>query len=119
MKTQISNLRNGSLKGVVGSNQKEVETTWEKVKSENPKFLNVLIETDKFKLLLSLDAYWSLSGKTVTYQANLPNEIAERFGIVPTKKEKSFISIQFGVWVKVSNGKNSYNYICPSKVEIL
>lgn len=135
MKTQISNLRSGTKNQVLnpefdysklpnatshighgGTNQSEVESVWAKVILENPEKMNVVIKG----IELEMKANWSLSRKSVSYNASISKEDLEsKFGITPSKKETPYISIQFGNIIIVSNGKNSYSHICPSLIEIL
>ena len=134
LKTQISSLRSGTQrqilnpdidysglpkstqhKGHGGTNAHEVSKIWEKVKSENPKELDVVI----MGLKLKIKAEWSVSGRSVNYITFISNEdLKEYFGLDPSRTRKAFISIS-GKDIIVSNGKNSYIHICPSLVEIL
>lgn len=135
MKTQISNLRSGTKNQVLnpeidytklpnatshighgGTNHAEVESIWNRVISENPESMKVIIKG----IELEMEENWSLSRKSVSYNASISKEDLEsKFGIAPAKKETPYISIQFGNIIIVSNGKNSYSHICPSLVEII
>lgn len=135
MKTQISNLRSGTKNQVLnpeidytklpsatshvghsGSNQLEVQHVWEKVIFENPEIMKVIIKG----IELEAKANWSLSRKSVTYTVIISREnLKNKFGIIPAKKATPYISIQLANLIIVSNGENSYRYICPSLIEIL
>lgn len=135
MKTQISILRSGTKNQVLnpevdytklphatshvghgGTNSSEVENIWHKVISENPETMKVIVKG----IELEMEASWSLSRKSVNYISSITKEDLEnKFGITPSKKETPYISIQHGNIIIVSNGKNSYSHICPSFVKIL
>lgn len=135
MKTQLSNLRSGiknqilnnninysllpnatSHVGHSGSSHVEVITTWNKIIKENPETLKINLKG----LEIELKANWSLSRKSVNYMANFPKELLEeKFYLKPSKKETPYICINNGNTIMISNGKNSYVFICPSLIEIL
>lgn len=135
MKTQISNLRSGTKNQVMnphidystinhatshvghsGSSHNEVEEVWKQVTSENPETMKVIVKGVE----VDLKANWSLSRKSVSYNGSISKEDLEsKFALKAAKKESPSISIQFGNIIVVSNGKNSFNHICPSLIEIL
>lgn len=135
MATQISNLRSGtknqilnpqvdystlqnatSHSGHSGSNQKDVIDIWAQVVSENQETMRIVIQGIEF----DLKANWSLSRKSVTYDVSISKEDLEnKFFLKASKKETPYISIQNGNIIIVSNGKNSFTYICPSLIQIL
>ena len=135
MKTQITTLRSGtkhqilnpeinystlpaatSHNGHSGSSYEEVQAVWNRVISENPESMKVVVKGIEVKL----KANWSLSRKSVTYIGCITNDVLENvFGLKATLKALPHISIQSGNIIVVSNGKNNYTNICPSLVEIL
>jgi len=135
MKTQISPLRSGTKNQVLndtidysklsnatshvghgGTNQNEVENVWKKVISENPETMNIIVKGIK----LELKANWSLSRKSVSYNAEISKQdLEDKFFIKASKNQTPSISIQYGNIIVVSNGKNSYAHVCPSLIEIL
>jgi monoamine oxidase len=134
MKTQISTLRSGTRNQVLnpkvdyaqlpkasshlghsGSNRAEANQIWEQVKKENKEQMTANING----IDLLLEAHWSVSGASVSYHAAISkNDLEEKFGIAASKKNSPFIAIDMANIITVSNGKNSYRYICPSLVEI-
>lgn len=135
MKTQISHLRLGvknqilnlnidyselpkstSLSNHSGSNKKDVDNVWNKVIEENPNEIDAIIKGVKVKL----KSNWSTTGKSVTYRRSISKKnLKEKFGIIPSKANKPYISIQGASTIIVGNGKNSYRYVCPSLVSII
>jgi hypothetical protein len=135
MKTQINNLRSGnknqitnpvidytnlpsatSHNGHAGTNINDVEQVWEQVKLQHPHSMKVLVKD----MQVDLTANWSVSGKSVSYSGVISNQDLEnKFYLKATKNKTATISIQHGNIVIVSNGKNSYVFICPSLITIL
>lgn len=135
MKTQISSLRSGTKNQVLnqeidysqlphatshvghgGSNHQDVDNVWSKVISENPESIKAIVKGVE----IELTANWSLSRKSVSYNASITKEVLEdKFFLKASKKQSPSISIQHGNIIVVSNGKNSYMHVCPSLVEIL
>jgi hypothetical protein len=134
MKTQINQLRSGTKQqflndkleystlpvatshiGHAGSNAEEVNEVWAKVVAENPEGMKAIING----IELVFKANWSLSGKTVTYTADITNEELIKFGLAPTKEEIAFVQIHSANIVQVRNGKKGYKYICPSLVTLI
>jgi hypothetical protein len=128
MKTQIKNLRSGlknqilannqlnSNVGQSGSNVIDVHNVWIKITSENPQSIKIKV----MGIEAELTANWSLSGKSVNYVGSIESDKLEQtFNLVPSKKTTPYVQIDFGNSIKVSNGKNSYIYVCPSLVEII
>ena len=134
MKTQISSLRSGTKNQILnseidysklpqatshvghsGSNQTEVESVWNRITSENPESMKVLVKG----IEVELTANWSISNKTVSYSGSISKEVLEdKFYLKASKKQNPSISIQQGNIVVVYNGKNSYSHLCPSLIEI-
>ena len=135
MKTQISQLRSGIKNQMLnteidysslskgtsplrhsGTSIKEVEDIWKKVISENPESMKIVIKG----IEIELKANWSLSGKSVSYNAEISKkDLIEKFNITPAERQTPSISIQNGNIIVVSNDKNSYTHLCPSLIEIL
>ncbi len=135
MKTQISNLKSGtknqvlnsnvdysklpkatSHNGHAGSNSNEASNVWERVKSENQEQMTIKI----FGKIINLTANWSLSRKSVSYSAAIDNAFLEdHFMLKSTKNKVASISINHSTRIEVSNGQNSFTYVCPSLIEIL
>lgn len=126
MKTQISSLRCGKKNQILnteidypkisGSNHSDVESVWNRVTEENPNSIKILVKG----IEIELDSDWSISRKSVSYWGNISKkDLEDKFCLKAAKKETPSISIQNGNVVIVSNGKNSYSYICPSLIKIL
>ena len=135
MTMQISNLRSGTKNQLLnpkidystlpsatshirhsGSNQTDVEQIWKKVISEHPERMKVLVKG----IEIDLRANWSLSKQSVSYNGSISKEDLEsKFFLKSAINKTPSISIQFGNIIVVSNGKNSFTYICPSLIEIL
>ena len=134
MKTQINNLRSGSKNqllnenvdysklnkatshvGHAGSSNAECSLIWEKIKSENPIELKVLI----FEKELVLKGNWSVSGKSVSFFTTLTDDVFSLFPIESAKGKNPTLQVDFSNIIVVSNGKNSSMNICPSLITIL
>lgn len=135
MKTQIKQLRSGiknqilnpeidysklpkstSHVGHSGSNNADVKSIWKRIIEENPETMKVIVKGVE----VDLKANWSLSRKSVSYHGSISKEdLEDKFYLKSSKEETPSISIQHGNLILVSNGKNSYSYICPSLIEIL
>ena len=128
MKTQIKNLRSGLKNQILANNQLnsnvgqhgtniiDVQNVWSKITEENPQSIKIQVKG----IEAELTANWSLSGKSVNYVGSIQSDKLEQiFNLVPSKKSTPYIQIDFGNSIKISNGKNSYIYICPSLIEIL
>lgn len=137
MKNQINNLRSGKQNqilnsnvdysrlsnssnhsGHAGSNSKEVLSVWEKIKKENPEYMDIEIKGFMIELELRLTANWSCSKKTCSYSCELTTDQLKQFGIVASKKGYAHITIHDSNTIEVTNGKNSFIYICPSFINI-
>jgi hypothetical protein len=134
MKTQIKNLTSGTKNQIInpekdysqlppasshvghsGSNSQAVEDTWNQVTTENPEKITIDIWNEE----ITLNANWSMSGKTCAYFADIPKEFLQKnTSLVPPKKGEPYISIQNANHIVIHNGKNSYKTICPSLVTI-
>ena len=135
MKTQISQLRSGAKNQVLndkinysnlpnatshvgysGTNNEDVERVWKKVISENPEKMKIIIKG----IEIELTANWSLSRKSVSYNADITREdLEDIFFIKASKKQVPSISVHNGNLIIISNGKNISKYICPSLIKIL
>lgn len=137
MKTQIKNLRSGTknqllnpevdystLKpatghnGHAGTNLQEVTEVWKKIKSENPDCMNISLKG----LEITLQAEWSVSGKSVSYVTELPKHFVEDELYLECSSNpniRPMLTIDGANSVRIHNGKNSYKHICPSLIEIL
>ena len=105
-----------SHNGHSGSNQKEVEQVWERIKDEHPESMNVIVNGIEVKLT----ANWSGSRKSVSYDGSISIEDLEsKFNIKAAKTGTPSISVQRGNIIMVSNGKKSFRTVCPSLVEII
>ena len=135
MKTQISQLRSGTKRQILnpeidysqfpqatshvghsGSNRAEVESVWNRIVQENPESMKIVVKG----IEVELTANWSLSRKSVSYWGCISKEdLEDKFGLRPAKKETPSISIQQGNIIVLSNGKNSCSHVCPSLIEVL
>ena len=135
MKAQISQLRSGkkgqllnpsvdysklpqstSQRSHCGTNEAEVASVWAKVVAENPEKMTAIING----LRVELKANRSVSGKSVTYYAEISKEDLEnKFLVVPAKNENPYITIQQGNVITASNGQKGFTYVCPSLVQII
>lgn len=137
MKTQINNLRSGKQNqilnsnidysflpkasnhsGHAGSNSEEVLSVWEKIKKENPEYMDIEIKGLRVELELRLTANWSCSRKSCSYSCELTPDQLRLFGIVASKKGYAHITIHDSTTIEVTNGKNSFIHICPSFINI-
>ena len=137
MKNQINNLRSGKQNqilnsnvdysrlpkssnhyGHAGSNSKEVLSVWEKIKKENPEYMDIEIKGFKIDLELRLTANWSRSRKSCSYSCELTTDQLKLFGIVASKKGYAHIAIHDSTTIEITNGKNSFIHICPSFIKI-
>jgi hypothetical protein len=134
MKTQISNLRSGrkyqllnanvdysilaqstSHVGHAGTNQNIVNETWDFVKKENQKNLQIIL----MEITINLTAKWSLSRKSVSYDSIISNDLAIKCGLKLANDMTPSIVIQDATTIMVDNGKNSYIFLCPSLIKII
>ncbi len=135
MKTQIKDLRSGAKNqilnseidysilskstshvGHAGSSQVEVSEVWDKVISENPEKMKIIIKGVE----IELEAKWTLSRKSVSYCGNISEEdLEDKFSLKSAKNKIPTFCIDFGNIIEVSNGKNSFMKICPSLITII
>jgi len=135
MKTQVSNLRSGAKNQILntevdysklpqatshnghgGTNSAISYQVWEAVKYENSEVMTIKFLGKKY----DLKANWSISKKSVSYNAILPNEIFEEItGFKVDNTRSASISIQSATDIILSNGKNYNRKACPSLIEIL
>lgn len=98
-----------------GSNHKLVAEIWSKVISENKTHIDIVL----FGKEIRLKAHWSTTGKSVSYHSSLDREFAEsKCRLKLAKRENPNISVLDANCIKVSNGKNSFHYLCPSLIII-
>lgn len=133
MKTQINTLLSGSKNQILndqidysqfpqatshrghgGTNRVEVNRIYSEVKKENPEQLTIKL----FDHVIELKANWSKSGKSCSYFGALPKEVASMFFTLP-KDGTPYIQIDNANSITISNGKNAYQSVCPSLIEIL
>lgn len=135
MRTQINQLRSGLKNQVLnsnvdytqlpkssnhenhaGTNHILVREVWEKVKSENPTFLDIEIRG----IRLRLKAHWSTSKLSCSYSTDItPEQLYELVYLVSAKNKTPRLVIHDSNTIEVNNGKNSFRYLCPSFVTIL
>jgi hypothetical protein len=135
MKTQINGLLSGhkfqllnkeidysvfpqgtSHNGHAGSPYKEVDAIYAKVTQENPFSIDIELKGKKYRL----QANWSLSGKSCTYSTEISVEtFVEVTGLVPAKNRVPSIIFSDANNIRISNGKNSHIYVCPTLIKIL
>lgn len=120
MKTQINQLVKGDhRKSIVGTNSEIRQAVALKVRFENPEIMQIMLRGN----LINLEANWSVSGKSVTYnsqiQLSLYREFFGDFGM-PNDEPKAYITIFSDCTVALStNSKKSfYNYIPESEITI-
>lgn len=133
MTTQINHLRSGKKiqilnpnvdysnlpkasnhSGHAGSNTNEVLAIWEKIKTENPEYMDIEV----MGLELRLTANWSDSRKSCSYSCELTPAQLSKFHIVASKKGYAHITIHDSTTIEVTNGKNSFIHLCPSLITI-
>ena len=135
MKTQINQLRSGLKNQVLnsnvdytqlpkssnhenhaGTNHILVREVWEKVKSENPNFLDIEIRGIRLRLI----THWSTSKLSCSYSTDItPEQLHELAYLVPAKNKTPRLVVHDGNTIEVNNSKNSFRYLCPSFVTIL
>lgn len=134
MKTQINNLRSGrknqvlnpkidysnlptatSHNGHAGSSLKSTNDAWKILIHENPNKLKI----ELFGEVLELGADWSLSGKSVSYEATISREFFTKNIPLDASKNEPYILVSGASNITVHNGKNSFIGICPSLITIL
>ena len=134
MKTQISTLRSGTSKqitnsaidysqlpkatthnGHAGSTIEQCSQVWNAIKSENPESMTINIKG----IDVTLAANWSLSRKSVSYEAAISaDDLRNVFGIIPAQGKQPYIIISDATTIIVGNGKNEHLNVCPSLIHI-
>lgn len=136
MKTQIGDLICGAFKfftnpdrdytgipkqpdgsAFIGSPVKERQNIWDKVTTENPESMRIILLDQEFELT----ANWSESRKSCHYAGRIPVSMLNRFGITECKDiDKYLPSINISQDnVTIDNGKHGYTHICPSFITII
>lgn len=118
MKTQINTLVSGSS-NVVGTKSEIRNAIASQVVLENKDSMKVSIKGYE----LELNAYWSVSGKTVTYSGNCPLELYNSFfGNFGLPKENPsatvIINMDMTANLQTNSKKGFYNKISESEITI-